>query len=132
MVNKPYYQTQQTLPNTPLFPFDLPEVIEKIKQEGNWKMGERNVISLLQGPCLKIVLIALHGQTEINFHQSGNLVTVQLIEGKMYFQTEKQSVMLKRGSLLTFHADLRHTLIAIEESVFLLTIADLHGKSFIN
>ncbi|MEI9909281.1 MAG: hypothetical protein WDO71_06260 [Bacteroidota bacterium] len=81
---------------------------------------------------MKIVLIALHGQTEINFHQSGNLVSVQLIEGKVHFQTEKQSVMLKKGSLLTFHADLRHTLIAIEESVFLLTIADLHGNSFIN
>jgi hypothetical protein len=31
--------------------------------------------------------------------------------------------MLKRGSLATIHEDMVHTLIAIEESVFLLTVS---------
>jgi quercetin dioxygenase-like cupin family protein len=126
------YHTQETSPDAPLLTFDMPEVMEMMKQKDGWKTGERNVITFLKDPCMKIVLIALQGQSEINFHQSGNLVSVRLIEGEVNFQTKEQSVMLKKGNLLTFHANLRHTLIAIEESVFLLTIADMHGKSFIN
>lgn len=132
MENVLSYHTQETSPDASLLTFDMPEVMEIMKRKEGWKTGERNVITLLKDPCMKIVLIALQGQSEINFHQSGNLVCVQLIEGEVNFQTKEQSVMLKKGNLLTFHANLRHTLIAIEESVFLLTIADTHGKSFIN
>lgn len=103
--------------------FDLPAIIEKIKQEEAWKMGQRNAITLLKNSRLRIVLIALHRQTEINFHQSGSQISVQLMEGKISFQTEDRSIMLKKGGLLTCHEDSEHTLIAIEDSIFLLTIA---------
>ena len=107
----------------PLLTFDLPEVIKKIKQEQTWKMGERNAITLMKSSYMRIVLIALHEQTEMNFLQSGNVISIQLIEGKLNFQTEKQSAMLRKGGLLTLHEDMKHTLIAIEESVFLLTVS---------
>jgi quercetin dioxygenase-like cupin family protein len=103
--------------------FDLQEVIEKIKQEDPWKRGERNAITLQKSKCMRIVLIALHAQKEVNFHQSGNLVSVQIIEGKVDFQTENQSVIFKKGCLLTFHENIKHSLKAVEDSVFLLTIA---------
>lgn len=132
MENTLLYYRPGKLAGTSFNSFDLPDVIDKIKQKDSWKVSERNTITLLSSPHMRIALIALHGQTEINFHQSGNMVSVQLIEGVVNFQTEKQSVMLKKGSLLTFQADMRHTLIAIEESVFLLTIADTHGSSLMN
>ena len=81
---------------------------------------------------MKFILISLKKQTEINFHQSDNLVSVQLIEGEVNFQTKERSVMLKKENLLTFHANLRHTLIALRESLFLLAIADTHAASHIN
>jgi len=109
--------------DAPLLSFDLPKAIEKLKEEESWKRGERNAITLLKSDFMRIVLIALHEQSEINFHQSGNMISVQLLEGKVNFQTKKQSVMLKKGSLLTIHEDMKHTLIAVEESIFLLTVA---------
>jgi quercetin dioxygenase-like cupin family protein len=103
--------------------FDLPAAIEKIKQEESWKMGERNSLTLMKSEFMRIVLIALHGQSEINFNQSGNVISVQLLEGKLNFQTADESIMMKKGNLITIHEETAHTLIAVEESVFLLTIA---------
>jgi quercetin dioxygenase-like cupin family protein len=86
-------------------------------------MGERTAVTLMKSSFMRIVLIALHGQSEINFNQSGNVISVQLLEGKINFQTQNESVMLSKGSLVTIHEDTQHRLIAIEESVFLLTVA---------
>jgi quercetin dioxygenase-like cupin family protein len=120
--NAPSLHVPDRLLDGPILTFDLDQVIEKIKQEETWKMGERNAITLMKSANMRIVLVALHEQTEINFHESGNLISVQMIEGNVNFQTEERSVMLKKGNLLTCHEDTSHTLIAIEESVCLLTI----------
>jgi hypothetical protein len=103
--------------------FELPEAILKLKAEDTWKIGERTAVTLMKSSFMRIVLIALHGQSEINFNQSGNVISVQLLEGKINFQTQSESVILSKGSLITIHEDTQHTLIAIEESVFLLTVA---------
>src|ERR1700730_3009220 len=83
--------------DAPLLSFDLPKAIEKLKEEESWKRGERNAITLMKSDFMRIVLIALHEQSEINFRQSGNMISVQLLEGKVNFQTKKQSVILKKG-----------------------------------
>jgi quercetin dioxygenase-like cupin family protein len=122
MENSTAYHTREKLRDAPLLKFELKEVIDEIKEEDIWKMGEINTVILLKSSYMRIVLIALHEQSEITFHQSSNLISLQLIEGKLDFQTEKQSVILQQGSLLTLHEDCKHTLVAIKESVFLLTI----------
>jgi len=105
-----------------LLTFDLPGIINKIMQERAWKAGERNGITLLKTAQLRIVLIALHVQNEIDFHRSGNPISIQIIEGQINFKTEKQSVILKKDNLLTCHEGVKHSLVAMEESVLLLTI----------
>ncbi len=123
MGNAISFHTPDRVLDDQLLSFDLPEIIANIKGRAAWKMGKREAITLMKSSHMSIVLIALHGQTEINFHQSGNQISVQLMEGSANFQTDSQSVMLKKGSLLTIHEEMKHTLIAIEESVFLLTVA---------
>jgi quercetin dioxygenase-like cupin family protein len=111
------------LMDAPLLKFNLEEIIEKIKKEDLWKMGERDAITLLKSAYMRIVLIALHEQTAMNFLQSGNMISVQIMEGSVTIQTDKKSAILKKGSLLTLHEDTKHSLIAMEASIFLLTIA---------
>ena len=103
--------------------FDLPAITKKIKNEEAWKKGDRNAITLQKSSCMRIVLVALRERAEINFHQSGNLISMQLLEGDLNLQTENQSILLRKGSLLTLHEPMKHTLIAMSESVLLLTIA---------
>jgi quercetin dioxygenase-like cupin family protein len=121
-------KTPQRMLDAAILCFDLPAAIEKMKQEESWKIGERNSVTLMKSSFMRIVLIALHGESEINFNQSGNVISVQLLEGKLNFQTQEQSLMMHLGSLITIHGETAHTLIALEESVFLLTIAQCPEK----
>jgi quercetin dioxygenase-like cupin family protein len=110
--------------NASLLTFDLPALIEKMKQSDTWAQGEFNAMVLLKSPDKQIVLTALHEGTEIKSFQSNDLITFQIIEGKVKFHTRKESVILDKGQLLTLHENIKYKLITKEETVFLLTIAN--------
>ena len=110
--------------NASLLTFDLPALIETMKQSQTWAKGELNAMILLKSPDKQIVLTALHEGTEIKSFQSNDLITFQIIEGKVKFHTRKESVILDKGQLLTLHENIKYKLITKEETVFLLTIAN--------
>lgn len=105
-----------------LLSFDLKAIIENLKQEAAWKTGKKDTITLLKTPHLAILLIAMHGGTRLNSHRSGNMISLQLIEGSLLFQTTDESLDLKTGALLAYHEEADHTIVAVEDSVFVLTI----------
>jgi quercetin dioxygenase-like cupin family protein len=108
----------------PMLTFDLPTLIEKLKQGHGWAQGDLNAIILLKRPEKQIVLTALHKGTEISSFHSGDSITFHIIEGKLKFHTQKKSVTLDKGQLLTLHEKIKYRLISSEETVFLLTIAN--------
>jgi quercetin dioxygenase-like cupin family protein len=115
-----------------LHTFDLPNLIEKMKHSNNWANGEPNTMILLKSPKKKIVLIALHEDTEIKSFQSNDSITFQIIEGKLKFHTRKESLTLDKGILLTLHENIKYSLITKEETVLLLTIASSNFQTLKN
>jgi len=110
--------------NASLLTFDLPTLIEKMKHKHTWAKGELNAMILLKSPIKQIVLTALHEGTEINSFQSNDSITFQIIEGKLKFHTQKASVTLDKGQLLTLREKINYSLTTREETVLLLTIAN--------
>jgi quercetin dioxygenase-like cupin family protein len=108
----------------PLLIFDLPVLMKKIKQEDSWQNGQRNAITLLKSDNMRLVLIALRAGEEIDFRQSDNLISLQLLEGNSEFRAVNKTVELKQGNLITLHENMEHSLIAISETIFLLTIGN--------
>ncbi|MEI8225167.1 MAG: hypothetical protein WCG82_04505 [Bacteroidota bacterium] len=121
---KPSLRNDNRLLNASLLMFDLPTLIENMKHSHAWAKGELNAMILLKSPDKHIVLTALHEGTEINSFQSNDSVTFQIIEGKLMFQTRKESVTIDKGQLLTLHENINYRLTTMEETVFLLTIAN--------
>ena len=107
----------------PFLLFDLTETIGKIKEEDAWKKGDRNAITLMKSPFMRVVLIALKSLAYISLHHFGNLASIQVLEGELNFQTGNEVAPLKKGGLVTLHKKVGHTLVAKEASVILLTIA---------
>jgi quercetin dioxygenase-like cupin family protein len=105
------------------FTFDLPTLIEHMKNSHSWANGELNSIILLKTPDKKIMLTALHKGTEIDSFQANNSITFQIIEGKLKFHTRRESVILEKGQLLTLHEKIKYSLLTKEETVYLLTIS---------
>lgn len=110
--------------NSSFLTYNLPILIEKMKLSPAWSKRELTSMILLESPGKQILLTTLHVGTEINFSQSNDSATFQVVEGKMEFRTRKESVNLNKGQLLTLHEKIKYSLTSIEDTVFLLTISN--------
>ena len=118
---RPHPITERPL-DAPLLTFDLAALLAQIKGEDTWQQGPRNAMTLHKAPGLQVVLIAMHANTTIPSHRAAGPISVQVLEGRLTFRTEGHHVRLSPGQMLTLHPGLSHTVEAIEESAFLLTM----------
>jgi quercetin dioxygenase-like cupin family protein len=102
--------------------FDLTTLLAQIKSEEAWQKGPRNAMTLHKGPGLRVVLVAMHGNTTLPAHRAEGPISVQVLEGILTFGVETHAVTLRAGELLTLHAGIPHSVEALEESALLLTL----------
>ena len=116
--------------DAPLVTIDLLSFIEQIRKEKPWKDSDRNAITIFKTNGLRIMLIALHKGAEMIKHIADGLISVQVLEGQMLFNTDEHSIKLGKGQMLALHQAIPHSLLAKEETIFLLTLTTtLAGKS---
>lgn len=112
-----------------LVKIDIPAFIESIRNEKQWKDSNRNAITVFKTNGLRIVLMALHKDAEMKEHTADGLISIQMLEGRMIFKTEEQAVELNKGQMLALHEGIPHSMVAKEETIFLLTLTTtLAGK----
>ena len=107
--------------DAPLVEMDLNQFIAQIKEEATWQDSDRNSITIYKSARLTIVLIGLHKDAELKPHKANGDITVQVIEGKIQFVTEAENTILQKGQLVALHANIIHSVLAKEESFFMLT-----------
>lgn len=123
-------RTQDHLLDAPLVSVDIPAFIEQLKQETSWKESDRNTITVFKTNGMRIVLIALHEGAEMVTHTADGIISVQVLEGQIKFTTDIKSVELSQGQMLALHERIPHSVLAIKETVFLLTLTTtLAGKA---
>ena len=105
-----------------LVAIDLPAFVKQIKEESTWNESDRNAITVFKTNGLRIVLIALHKGAEMARHTADGIISVQVLEGQMQFNTEWRSVELNKGQVLALHERIPHSLFALKETIFLLTL----------
>lgn len=106
-----------------LVTIDLPALLKQIKEESSWKDSKRNAITVFKTNGLSIVLIALHEGAEMARHIADGIISVQVLEGEIQFNTDLRSVQLSEGQMLTLHKSIPHSLVALKETIFLLTLS---------
>jgi quercetin dioxygenase-like cupin family protein len=105
-----------------LVTIDLPSFIKRIKQEPTWKDSDRNAITVFKTNGMRLVLIALHAGAEMKTHTADGIISVQVIDGRMKFNADNRSVELNTGQMLALHKRIPHSVLAIDETIFLLTL----------
>ena len=108
--------------DAPLVTIDLRSFTKQIKEEKAWEERDRNAITVFKTDGMRIVLIALHKNAEMAKHTAEGMISVQVLEGKILFTTEEQSVELEQGGMVALHQNVPHSVLAKEETIFLLTL----------
>src|SRR5690554_457584 len=113
----------QRILDAPMVTIDLNSMITQIRQEQAWKDKDRNAITVYKTEGMSLVVMALHEGAELKKHLAQGIITVQVLEGRIRFVTDEQTVERAKGEMLTLHEKIPHSVLALEESVFLLTHA---------
>jgi quercetin dioxygenase-like cupin family protein len=115
------------LMDAPVVPVNVPEFIRQIKNEPAWKKSDRNAMTIYKTNGMRIVLIALHEDAVMEKHTTNGIVSVQVLDGEITFNTGDNSIVLRKGEIIALHRNVPHSVAATKESVFLLTVADFLG-----
>lgn len=109
--------------DAPLIQMNLDAFRQQIKEEKSWQTGDRNAITIFKTDSMRIVLVALHEGAEMKQHTAAGVISVQVLEGQISFRTALDTATMGIGQMSALHAGIPHSVYAIEESVFLLTLA---------
>jgi len=102
---------------------NLNHYINQIKFEKTWADSDRNSITIFKSTTLRIVLIGLHENVELKPHNANGVLSVQVLHGKIEFTTGPKNTQLKKGYMKALHENITHSIKALTESFFLLTLA---------
>lgn len=109
--------------NAPLVEMNLNNLIAQVKEEKTWSDSDRNAITIFKSDTMRLVLMGLHQGAELKTHTANGEITVQVLEGKINFSTKQQSALLEKGQMVALQANIEHSVLALTESFFLLTLA---------
>ncbi len=109
--------------NASLVAMDVPQFIEHLKNESTWRESDRNSITIFKSERMRIVLIGLHEGAELPTHTANGVISVQVLEGYLKFTAEPQTEELKKGHMVALQPNIPHSVQALEETFFLLTLA---------
>ncbi len=109
----------------PLVKIDIPTFMQILRVEKNWDEKDRNAITVFKTADMRIVLMALHEGAEISRHSTDSMINIQVLTGRIVIHTDAQSEDLEQGQILTLHKNIFHSITAVEETFFLLTLTGL-------
>ena len=106
----------------PLMEFDLPAEIDRLRTEKTWTTGQ-NAKTLLKYDDFRVVLTALQAKARMPEHKTEGRISVHVLAGHIHLRAAGRTFSLRPGSLLALDHGVPHSVEALEESAFLLTIA---------
>lgn len=109
--------------NASLVEMNLQEFIKQIKTETTWTDSDRNSITIFKSETMRIVIIGLHKNAELKPHKANGVISVQVLEGNINFMADQQSSLMEKGQMIALQGNITHSVKALTESFFLLTLA---------
>ena len=108
--------------NGNLVEIDLNKFIAELKQEPTWVNSDHNSITVFKSDTSTMVLIGMHKNAELKEHTAIGNISVQVVAGEINFFAEQQTRSMVKGQMITLAANIPHSVTALEESFFLLTL----------
>jgi quercetin dioxygenase-like cupin family protein len=99
-----------------------------LKEEAAWEKSDRNAITIFKNGSLTIVLMVLKGGATLFPQEVDALITAQVIEGAVSFESTHGIKNLTEGDIVVLHSNQPFNATAVQESVLLLTVFNENNK----
>jgi quercetin dioxygenase-like cupin family protein len=96
-------------------------------EEEHWQRGSRTAKTLLKAPDLRVTLVALKAGAQLDDHEADGSATVHGLQGRLLITVEGAVTELLPGQLLILPPHTHHTVEAVENSAFLLSVGWRHA-----
>lgn len=106
----------------PLIAIDLLAELAVLRDGDAYSTADHAAHTVAKQSGIRVVLIALKPGGRMNEHHADAPITVQGLQGAVNFTVGDQTLRLTRDALVTVAAGMLHSVEAIEESAFLLTM----------
>ena len=103
---------------------DIPAFVSQLKDEKAWDKNERNAITVFKSDKMRIVLVAMHKDAEMQTEHPNNIFSIQVIKGKINVHTNEKSVEVGKEQLFVLHENIPYKVEAVKKSIFLLTVVE--------
>jgi quercetin dioxygenase-like cupin family protein len=110
----------------PVIELDCASEIAALRASDSYQRADHAAETVAKQSELRLVLVALKAGGLMHEHHADAPITVHGLEGRIRFDVGGHSHELIPGHVLVVAAGLPHSVHAIEESAFLLTIGGLH------
>lgn len=115
--------------NRTVLQFDFARELDQLHRDESWQHpAGRSSKTLVKYPDLRILLIAMKANTRMHEHTAAGRISVQSLNGHIRLHLPARVVDLPAGHLLALDHCVPHDVEAVEDSVFLLTIAWPEGN----
>lgn len=104
---------------------NIQQAIRRLKEAPAWSQpGGRSSETLVKYSDFRVVLVAMKAGIKLADHHADGPISVQVIQGRVGINLANgETVDLRDGDIVALERALKHEVVALEESVFLLTIA---------
>ncbi len=102
--------------------FTLHAMAEQLMGEDAFAESGRNALSLVRGDEMTVVLTVMKEGAALHEHRAPGPATVILLSGRIRISSGVEEAPLEPGSAVSFTANLRHAVKAMEDSAFLIVI----------
>ncbi|MCB0318950.1 MAG: cupin domain-containing protein [Bacteroidetes bacterium] len=106
-----------------LVEMDVKQFIQQIRSEKVWAESDHNSITIFKSEKMRIVLIGMHKGATLKTHTANAIISVQVVEGLIKFTADEQTIALENGRMIALQEKIPHSVSAVEDSFFLLTLA---------
>ena len=124
MTMRPHLNDERPL-DAPVQVFDLTQIAKETWSEASGTTGH-NAITLHKGAHLRVVLMTMRANSQLEDHTTSAPITLQVLSGHVRFVTLDTGVMLDLGPqmMATLQGGISHRVEAVDDAVCLLTLGD--------
>jgi quercetin dioxygenase-like cupin family protein len=107
---------------SPVVLIDIPSFIKQIKNEKAWDKNDRNSVTVFKTDKMRVVLVGLHKGAEMTTDHPDNVISIQVISGKIELHANNDSMNIRKKQAVALHEQVPYRVVAVKKSILLLTV----------